>query len=191
MHADNTIYTRIKNGVLDVSGTGPAIRIDGNRLVVGDGPLDTPPLVLTRAEARRRLRHIIVCGDAGGYISFDALRWLRDTDVAFSQLDWNGSIIATSPSIPDVPALRRAQVLTCSGVIPEAMGAIIRELLAVKLTGQAKVSRLLDVVEGIGSKQSAAATATISGFATAVRREAAFALADHRHARLPAPSPAA
>src|SRR6516225_3163474 len=124
MHADDTNYTIIKNGVVVVSGTGPAIRIDGNRLVIRDGPQETPPLCLTRAEARRRLRHIIVCGDAGGYISFDALRWLRDTDVAFSQLDWNGAVIATSPSVPDVPALRRAQVLACSGAIPGAVGAI-------------------------------------------------------------------
>jgi CRISPR/Cas system-associated endonuclease Cas1 len=172
MNADNTIYTRIKNGVIVISGTGSAIRIDENRLVIRDGPQETPLLSLTRAEARRRLRHIIVCSDAGGYINFDALRWLRDTGVAFSQLDWNGTVIATSPSVPDVPALRRAQTLTCSGVIPNAMGAIVREIRAVKLTGQARVARLLHSVEGIGSKQSVAASSAIGGFATAVRREA-------------------
>jgi CRISPR/Cas system-associated endonuclease Cas1 len=170
VHADNTIYTRIKNGVVVVSGTGPAIRIDDNRLVIRDGPPEARPLCLMRAEARRRLRHVIVCGDAGGYISFDALRWLRDTGVAFSQLDWNGSVIATSPSVPDVPALRRAQALTCSGVIPEAMGAIVREILAVKLTGQARVARVLGSFQGIDSKQSAASD-TIAGLAAALRRE--------------------
>jgi len=51
-----------------------------------------------------------------------------DTGVAFSQIDWNGTVIATSPSDPDVPALRRAQPLTCSGVIPEAMAASRREV---------------------------------------------------------------
>lgn len=171
MHADNTIYTRIKNGVVVVSGTGPAIRIDGNRLVIRDGPQETAPLTLTRAEARRRLRHIIVCGDAGGYISFDALRWLRDTGVAFSQLDWNGSVIATSPGVPDVPALRRAQVLTCSGVVPGAVSAITREILFVKLTGQARVAKLLDPIERITSKQTDNASATIAGLAAAVQRE--------------------
>jgi CRISPR-associated endonuclease Cas1 len=172
MHADNTIYTRVKNGVVVVSGTGPAIRIDGNRLVIRDGPQETPPLCLTRAEARRRLRHIIVCGDAGGYISFDALRWLRDTGVAFSQLDWNGAVIAASSSAPDVPALRRAQVLACSGVFPGTIRAITREILSVKLNGQARVAKLLCSVDGIASKQSAAASAKIVGFAAAIRREA-------------------
>ena len=38
MHADDTNYTVIKNGVVAVSGTGPAIRVDGNQLVIRDGP---------------------------------------------------------------------------------------------------------------------------------------------------------
>ena len=79
MHADDTNYTVVKNGVVVVSGTGPAIRVDGNQLVIRDGPQETPPLCLTRAEASRKLRHIIVCGQAGGFVTFDALRWLRDT----------------------------------------------------------------------------------------------------------------
>src|SRR5882762_4633330 len=87
MWVSDTIYTAIKNGVVVVSGTGPAIRVDGNRLVIRDGPQETPPLVLTRAEASRKLRHVIACGHAGGFVTFDALRWLRDTGVAFSQLD--------------------------------------------------------------------------------------------------------
>jgi hypothetical protein len=37
MHADDTNYTIIKNGVVVVSGTGPAIRVDGNQLVIRDG----------------------------------------------------------------------------------------------------------------------------------------------------------
>jgi hypothetical protein len=79
MHADDTNYTAVKNGVVVVSGTGPAIRVDDNRLVIRDGPQETRPLCLTRAEATRRLRHVIVCGHAGGFVTFDAMRWLRDT----------------------------------------------------------------------------------------------------------------
>ena len=138
MHADDTNSTVVKNGVVAVSGTGPAIRVDGNRLVIRDGPQETRPLLLTRAEASRRLRHVIVCGHAGGYVTFDALRWLRDTGVAFSQLDWDGAIIiASGPRGPDRPALRRAQALVCSGVIANANVAITREILRVKLKGQA------------------------------------------------------
>src|SRR5436305_13812657 len=90
MWANDTNYTVIKNGVVVVSGTGPAIRVDGNRLIIRDGPQETSPLVLTRAEATRKLRHVVVCGHAGGFVTFEALRWLRDTGGAFSQLDYNG-----------------------------------------------------------------------------------------------------
>ena len=86
MHADDTNYTAIKNGIVAVSGTGPAIRVDGNQLVIRDGPQEMPPLCLTRAQASRKLHHVVVCGHAGGFVTFDALRWLRDTGVAFSQL---------------------------------------------------------------------------------------------------------
>src|SRR5262249_23555712 len=148
MHADDTNYTVVKNGVVVVSGTGPAIRVDGNRLVIRDGPQETTPLYFTRAEASRRLRQIIVCGHAGGFVTFDALRWLRDTGVAFSQLDWNGSVvIASGPRGPDQPDLRRAQALVCSGVIPKAADAITCEILRVKLRGQAEVARLFDFEE--------------------------------------------
>jgi CRISPR-associated endonuclease Cas1 len=163
MHADDTNYTVIKNGLVVVSGTGPAIRVDGNRLVIRDGPQETPPLVLTRAEASRKLRHVVVCGHAGGYASFDALRWLRDTGVAFSQLDWDGAVvIASGPRGPDQPALRRAQALVCSGVIPKAAVAITREILLVKLRGQAEVARLM------GSEDASAA---IDSLAASIARE--------------------
>jgi CRISPR-associated endonuclease Cas1 len=158
MHADDTNYTVIKNGVVVVSGTGPAIRVDGNRLVIRDGPQETRPLALTRAEASRKLQHVIVCGHAGGFITFDALRWLHDTGVAFSQLDWDGAIIiASGPRGPDRPALRRAQTLVCSGVAPRTTVAITREILRVKLQGQAEVARLM------GSTDTSAAINELAG----------------------------
>jgi CRISPR/Cas system-associated endonuclease Cas1 len=163
VHADDTNYTMVKNGVVVVSGAGPAIRVDGNRLVIRDGPQETPPLCFTRAEASRKLRHIIVCGPAGGFVTFDALRWLRDTGVAFSQLDWNGTVvIAAGPRGPDQPDLRRAQALVCSGVMPEAADAITCEILRVRLCGQADVARLLGFEE---------ASATINGLAEGIARE--------------------
>jgi CRISPR-associated endonuclease Cas1 len=163
MHADDTNYTVVKNGVVVVSGTGPAIRVDGNRLVIRDGPQETRPLALTRAEAARRLRHVIVCGHAGGFITFDALRWLRDTGVAFSQLDWDGAvIIASGPRGPDRPAVRRAQALVCSGIIPKMTVAIAREILRVKMKGQAAVARLMG---------SADASTAIDKLAAAIARE--------------------
>jgi CRISP-associated protein Cas1 len=166
MWANDTNYTVIKNGVVVVSGTGPAIRVDGNQLVIRDGPKETPPLALRRAEAARKLRHIIVTGHAGGFVTFDALRWLSDTGVAFSQIDWNGNLIfASGPRRrPGRPALRRAQVLICSGVMPETAVAIAREILCVKLVGEAEVARLMGWTE---------ASSAIDGLAADIAGEAA------------------
>jgi CRISPR/Cas system-associated endonuclease Cas1 len=178
MHADDTNYTIIKNGLVVVSGTGPAIRVDDNRLVIRDGPLETPPLCLTRAEASRKLRHIIVCGQAGGFVTFDALRWLRDTGVAFSQLDWNGTVvIASGPRGPDQPDLRRAQALVCSGVVPKSADAIACEILRVKLCGQAEVAGLLGFEEpsaAIGSLAEGIARETDGRRALSIEAEAAW-----------------
>lgn len=165
MHADDTNYAVIKNGVLVASGTGPAIRVDGNKLVIRDGPKETPPLALTRAEASRKLRHILMVGNAGGYLTVDALRWVRDTNTAISMLDFDGRVVfANGPRRPDRPALRRAQVLICSGVMPETAVAIAREILRVKLAGQAEVARLMGREE---------ASAAIGGLAAEIARETA------------------
>ena len=38
MNAEDTLYGRIKNGVLTLSGNNASIRVDGGCLVVSDGP---------------------------------------------------------------------------------------------------------------------------------------------------------
>jgi CRISPR-associated protein Cas1 len=157
MHAADTNYAVVKNGIVVVSGTGPAVRVDGNQLVIRDGPLETPPLSFTRAEASRKLRHVVVCGHAGGFVTFGAMRWLRDTGVAFSQLDWDGAVIISSgPRGRDQPALRRAQALVCSGVIPDAAIAITREIVRAKLLGQAEVAKFIGSTEGSAAIDSLA-----------------------------------
>ena len=38
MNSEDTLYGRIKNGVLTLSGNNASIRVDGGYLVVSDGP---------------------------------------------------------------------------------------------------------------------------------------------------------
>lgn len=148
MWANDTNYIVIKNGVAVVSGTGPAIRVDGNKLVIRDGPQDVKPLVLTRAEASRRLRHVVLLARAGGNLTIPALRWLHDTNTAFSIIDFDGEIVLANGSHgTDKPDLRRAQAVTCSGAFPALSVAIVRELLVVKLRGQSMVARFIGAAE--------------------------------------------
>src|SRR6516225_11436602 len=43
MNSEDTLYGRIKNGVLTLSGNNASIRVDGGHLVVSDGPTQVPP----------------------------------------------------------------------------------------------------------------------------------------------------
>jgi hypothetical protein len=55
MHADDTNYTVIKNGTVVVSGTGPAIRVADNRLIIRDGPKNA---IASRYDACGRLAKV-------------------------------------------------------------------------------------------------------------------------------------
>jgi CRISPR-associated endonuclease Cas1 len=169
MHADeDVLFGRVKNGVVVLSGGNPSVRIDGGRLIIRDGPhvwtSSGPPipadqrmeeLRFTRAEAASgALRHIVVTGNAGGFITFAALEWLRDTGVAVSQLTYDGQVVyASGPRGPDQPSLRRAQALAADNRVGFE---ISREILLAKLRGQTEVARLL------GSPDASAAIAQLA-----------------------------
>lgn len=178
MHADDTTYARMRNGIVVVSGTGPTIRVADNRLLIRDGPLATKPLILSRAEATRRLRHVVVIGNGGGSVTLPALQWLYDTRTAFSVLDWRGGIIvATGPRGTDRPALRRKQVLICAGAVPGAAVAIGRALLAAKVKGQAAVLSSLQPSAAAELQDRAAAIAASDDGADVLKHEARAAAA--------------
>jgi CRISPR-associated protein Cas1 len=104
-------------------------------------------------------------GNAGGFLTVPALHWLRDTNTALSMLDFDGRVVfANGPRGPDQPALRRAQALVCSGIAPETAVAIAREILRVKLAGEAQVIKLMDRSD---------TAAAIAGLAADLTRETA------------------
>ena len=43
LNSEDTLYGRVKNGVLTLSGNNASIRVDGGHLVVSDGPTQVPP----------------------------------------------------------------------------------------------------------------------------------------------------
>lgn len=151
-HADS-LYGQVKNRVLTISGNNPSIRVDGGCLIVSDGPTPVPANHRGRAPPvnDRMLTHRfrragctidrIVVTRPDGFITFAAIKWLHGAGASLVQLDWDGTVLlATAPEGPDRPALRRAQALAPGN----GTGlAITREILHVKLKGQAEVSRLL------------------------------------------------
>jgi CRISPR-associated protein Cas1 len=153
MNSDDTLYGRIKNRVLTISGNNASIRVDGGCLVVSDGPVHVPAGHSGRAVPVKdrmvtcRLRRAdcpvdrIVVTRPDGFITFGAIKWLHGVGAGLVQLDWDGKVLLTNgPAGTDQPALRRAQVLAAGNEIGYA---ITREILRIKLNGQATVARLL------------------------------------------------
>jgi CRISPR-associated protein Cas1 len=157
MNSDDTLYGRIKNGVLTISGDNASIRVDGGALVVSDGPMlvapdyrGAAPSLEQRTVAGRFRRagcpiNRIVVTRPDGFITFAAIKWLHGVGAALIQLDWDGTVLlATAPVGGDQPALRRAQALAAE----DGVGlAITQEILRAKLNGQAAVARLLSSSE--------------------------------------------
>lgn len=157
MNSDDTLYGRIKNRVLTLSGNNASIRVDGGCLVVSDGPAPVPanhvgaalPVVDRMVTCRFRRADCpvdrIVITRPDGFITFGAIKWLHGVGASLVQLDWDGTVLlATAPAGNDLPALRRAQAMAFGS---ETGHAITREILRVKLNGQATVAHVLGSAE--------------------------------------------
>src|SRR6516225_4727149 len=118
MNSEDTLYGRIKNGVLTLSGNKASIRVDGGCLVVSDGPsLVGPDHVGPAAPIEQRMTtqgfrradcpiNRIVVTRPDGFITFAAIKWLHGVGVGLVQLDWDGTVlVATAPPGNDQPAL--------------------------------------------------------------------------------------
>jgi CRISPR-associated endonuclease Cas1 len=153
MNMDDTLYGRIKNGVLTLSGNNASIRVDGGCLVVSDGPTavdakhegKAPPVEKRMTTLRFRRADCpvsrIVVTRPDGFITFGAIKWLHGAGVSLVQLDWDGTVLlSTGVSGTDYAAMRRAQALAPSTT---AGLALVREIIRTKLRGQAEVAQLL------------------------------------------------
>jgi CRISPR-associated endonuclease Cas1 len=157
MNAADTLYGRIKNGVLTLSGNNASVRVDGGYLVVSDGPWPVahdhvgPAAPIEQRMATHRFRRAdcpinrIVVTRPDGFITFAAIKWMHGVGVGLVQLDWDGTVLlATAPTGRDQPTLRRVQALAKD---TELGWAIARELLRTKLNGQAVIAGLLGSTE--------------------------------------------
>ncbi len=84
--------------------------------------------------ATSKLKRVVVIGHTG-FITLEALRWIRDIGAAFVQIDTDANLVALSaPARHHESKLRRAQVLA---VETELGKSAIVDLLRAKLHGQA------------------------------------------------------
>ena len=125
------------HGVVTLSGYGIQVRVDRGHLLFEDGiGPDRQRYRLPRV--RHGLERLTVIG-SDGMISLAALRWMADMDVAFTLLERDGTVLATTgPVGPSDARLRRAQALA---VHSGSAVHIARELIDRKIAGQERVAR--------------------------------------------------
>jgi len=135
-----TLLPISKSGVCVVDGYAIRLRVERSRLVVGDG--FGPQRREGRfARATSGLRRLVILGHTG-FVTLDAIHWLADCGVAWTHLDPDGRVLATSAGYGvDHPPLRRAQALAYGS--PAGI-AIARDLLERKLDGQRRVAASLE-----------------------------------------------
>jgi CRISP-associated protein Cas1 len=127
---------QVRAGVLVVDGFRIALRVVSlGKLRIEDGiGRQRRELVLDRASSG--LERLVLIGHAG-FVTLDALAWLRAIGAALVQIGRDGEVLAHSaPFGYDGHPIRRAQALAVTNGLDLA---IARELIAEKLNGQRRV----------------------------------------------------
>jgi CRISP-associated protein Cas1 len=127
---------QVRAGVLVVDGFGIALRVlNRGKLRVQDG-LGRQRRALTLDRAGCGLERLVLIGHAG-YVTLEALAWLRGIGAALVQIGRDGEVLAHSvPFGYDGHPIRRAQALAVTNGLDLA---IARELIAGKLDGQRRI----------------------------------------------------
>ncbi len=124
-----------RESVAVAAGYGLKLYVERGHLIIHDG-------VGRQRQTRRfhratsNLKRVVVIGHTG-FITLDALRWIRDTRAAFVQIDSDANLIALSaPARYHESKLRRAQVLAAQTEIGKRATV---ELFRAKLHRQAEL----------------------------------------------------
>ena len=127
---------QVRAGVLVVDGFGIALRVlNRGKLRVEDG-IGRQRRSLTLDRAGCGLERLVLIGHAG-YVTLEALSWLRAIGAALVQIGRNGEVLAHSvPYGYDGHPIRRAQALAVTNGLDLA---IARDLIAGKLDGQRRI----------------------------------------------------
>ena len=95
------------------SGYGLKLYVNRGHLVVHDG-IGRQRRTVRFNRATSRLRRLVVLGHSG-YVTLEALRWLRDVGAAFVHIDRDAKLVAcTTGQGRDDARLRRAQALAAT-----------------------------------------------------------------------------
>jgi CRISPR-associated protein Cas1 len=127
---------QVRAGVLVVDGFGIALRVlNRGKLRVEDG-IGRQRRSLTLDRAGSNLERLVLIGHAG-FVTLDALAWLRAIGAALVQIGRDGEVLAHSvPFGYDGHPIRRVQALAVTNGLDLA---IARDLIGDKLDGQRRI----------------------------------------------------
>ena len=128
-----------QHGVIVAAGYGLKLYVNRGHLIVHDG-VGRNRHTRRYHRATSKLKRVVVIGH-DGYITLEAMRWIRDIGAAFVQIDTDANLIALSaPARHHESKLRRAQALAATSDVGRA--AIVA-LLKAKLERQAQIAERL------------------------------------------------
>jgi CRISPR-associated endonuclease Cas1 len=156
-------------GVLVVDGYGARITVRRERLLIDDGVADDR----RRAEVERTdgLERLVVLAP-DGYVTFEAVRWIRGIGAAIVHIDRDGFVVSQSTPLElqlGAP-LRRALALA---PYDERGLAIARSLIGEKIAGQRRLLRRLGVKRTSENTNEAAGAKSIDELRIVEARAAA------------------
>jgi CRISPR-associated endonuclease Cas1 len=132
MHQQATVS---RGPICVAHGYGIKIHVLYGQLVVDDG-VGYERRTRRYARASSKLKRLVLIGHTG-YVTLEALRWLRDKYAALLHIDADGQLLTTSTAAgPDLAALRRAQVLAATSNVGVELA---RAVLTAKVSGQRAV----------------------------------------------------
>src|SRR3954464_12709506 len=135
MHPEPT-QAPTARGVIIAAGYGVKLYVHRGHLVVEDG-VGRPRQTRRFHRSMSKLKRVVVIGH-DGYITLEAMRWIRDVGAAFVHVDIDANLIALGARARHHESkLRRAQVLASSDEVGRVATV---SLLKAKLEHEAVVA---------------------------------------------------
>lgn len=173
MHQQDTVK-RPPHGLVVAAGYGLKLYVHHGHLIVHDG-VGRQRQTRRYHRATSKLKRVVVIGH-DGYITLEAMRWVRDIGAAFVHVDSDANLIALSaPARHHESKLRRAQVLAATD---QTGRAAIVTLLQAKLEHQAQVAERLSHLKAttrVKDAQPITVAAAIRQAAAAMHPDLTFA----------------
>jgi len=138
----DAIYRResANTAVMVADGQNVTVTVRNRQLKVCDG-VSSQRRERVIPKAPHPISRLVILGTTG-YVTLEAFRWAAEEGIAISQIDRDGSVIASAPGLTANTGLRKAQFIAQLIDTPVSV-EIAKRIMTAKLTGQAEIARTM------------------------------------------------